>query len=73
MFNTNIVIKMNIIKNAIEKGWTVEKTNDNTFILKKSIHKLNNDEKSTDILIDTLLDIRKFNNFDPMINKKYIL
>ncbi len=33
MFNTNIVIKMNIIKNAIEKGWTVEKTNDNTFIL----------------------------------------
>ena len=73
MFNTNIVIKMNIIKNAIEKGWTVEKTNDNTFILKKSIHQLNNDEKTTDILIDTLLDIRKFNNFDPMINKKYIL
>ena len=32
----NNIIKMNILKNALDKGWTIEKKNNNTFLLKNN-------------------------------------
>ncbi len=60
----NATIKLNIIKNAIRKGWSVEKKDKSTFILTKKVNVLGSDEKNTDNLIDTLLDIKHFDNFD---------
>jgi hypothetical protein len=67
------IIKMNIIKNAIFLGWTVEKQNDNNFILRKKICNLKKNEKNTDTLLDTLFNVQSFNNFDKSINKYYTL
>jgi hypothetical protein len=72
MLSKNI-IKLNIIKNAMEKGWRVEKKDENTFVLTKKIDKINNQEKSTDKIIDSILDIRKFDNFDNFIENYYTL
>jgi hypothetical protein len=62
------VIKMNIIKNAISLGWNVENENNNKLILRKKISSLKNNEKTTDALLDTLLNIQAFEKFDKQIN-----
>lgn len=66
-------IKLNIIKNAMEKGWKVEKKDEDTFILTKKIDKIGKHEKTTDKMIDSILDIRKFDNFDYFIENSYSL
>ena len=67
------IIKMNILKNAVFLGWSVEKQNDNNFVLRKKICNLKTNEKNTDTLLDTLFDVRSFDKFDKSINKYYTL
>ena len=62
--NISRTIKLNIIKNATRKGWTVVKRDKSTFVLTKKINILKSDEKNTEKLIDTLLDVKQFDNFD---------
>ena len=67
--NIHKIIKMNIIKNSILLGWSVEKKNNDKFVLRKKICNLQNNEKTTDTLLDTLLNIQTFDKFDKSINK----
>jgi hypothetical protein len=60
--NITMTIKLNIIKNATLKGWTVVKRDKSTFVLTKKISILKSDEKNTENLIDMLLDVRQFDN-----------
>lgn len=60
MEKNDILMKLNIIKNAVEKGWCVEMQSDDTYILRKKISMLSNNEITTNMMIDNLLDIRKF-------------
>jgi len=64
------VIKLNIIKNALDNGWMVEVYDNRTVVLKKKKIDLSFDENSGDELIDKLLNIRTFKNFDKNIGKK---
>ncbi len=64
--NINEIIKLNIIQNAKNNGWSVISIDINTFILSKKIQELNKNE--SDNLIDNLLDIRKFKKIDSNIN-----
>lgn len=69
--NISMTIKLNIIKNAMGKGWHVEKKDGNTFVLKKKINIMRSDEKNTDKLIDGLLDVKNFDTFDKSIGETY--
>ena len=69
--NISMTIKLNIIKNATKKGWTVVKRDKSTFVLTKKISVLKSDEKNTENLIDTLLDVKQFDNFDKSINNSH--
>jgi hypothetical protein len=60
--NITMTIKLNIIKNATLKGWTVVKRDKSTFVLTKKISILKSDEKNTENLIDMLLDVKQFDN-----------
>ena len=68
----NNIIKMNILKNALDKGWTIEKKNNNTFLLKNNnlTNKLNH-QTNFENIIDSILDISKFTNFDNSIDLNY--
>lgn len=55
-FSKNI-IKMGILKNAKFLGWAVEKQNDGSYVLRKKVCNLSNDEKTTDSILDTLFNV----------------
>jgi hypothetical protein len=50
----------NIMENAQNMGWNVEKKNKKVYILTKKINKLSKKEQNTDKLVDMILDIRNF-------------
>lgn len=60
--NITKTIKLNIIKNANRNGWNAEVKDRDTIILRKKINVLRSDEKNTDMLIDSLLNIKHFGN-----------
>jgi hypothetical protein len=59
----NDIIKLNIIRNALDHGWTVAICDNKTIILKKKKNDLLFDENNSDILIDKLLNVMTFKRF----------
>jgi hypothetical protein len=59
----NDTIKLNIIRNALDNGWTVAICDNKTIILKKKKNDLSFDENNSDVLIDKLLNVMTFKSF----------
>lgn len=58
LYKSNLISM--IMRNAKNRGWSVEKKTNKTYILRKKISKLTKKEQNSEKLVDLILDARNF-------------